>query len=584
MRTRSITKRHTTKSSDEVTSLRKELKAERKARVAAEQKVEQLESRIKSMEKEMMVLRRKRSATEEMLQNEIRKLQKEVADRDRLLEKVNEQLVWFRENFMKDNRSEKDGAGEATQDEQGKKETASDDASASAEEDDADEQNEKSTEQRERGQQRGKKGPSRSNRSNLRTETEVLSKTGCACKICGKAYRCMKATKPSPLIELFKEIVRIIHEREVYVPDCNCEGNEKEIVTADPPPKLFARTEIGNTLWVHLLAEKYLKGVPTNRTLKELSLWGLPLAQGTVTGGFKIIDSKLTPLYEAIINHCRGADFWNGDETWWRLFGKRWWMWLVASDDAVVYLLDPSRSKKVPSNFFAGSVGILMTDRFASYKGLHDGIRKAWCWVHLRRDILNVFKGIPKLKVWARNWLTEISVLFVLNHHRFKLWEQNKTSGPDWLKAHAELEKHVKHLETLWKEELKNPSSLHKKQKTILNSMKRHWEGLTIFLSEPLVPLHNNRAERLLRNPVVLRKNSYGSGSQWAGEFAAKMFSIFQTWLINGLNPESLLLDYFNECSKPGRPPPDVSLFLPWTMSEERKKQFTLPKDYQRPG
>jgi len=579
-------KRHKTKASCEVESLRKELKVERKARKAAELKVEQLELRIQLMDEQLKVLRRKRSETEEMLQKEIRRLQKEVADRDRLLEKVNEQLVWFRENFMKDNRSEKDGACEEEPGGPAEKEetkTAATDVSESGENED-DEPSEESTIKRSRGQQKGKKGPSRSDRTRLREETEFLTKAGCACKTCGKAFRRLNTTKSSPLVELFKELVRIMYERAVYVPDCDCAGNEKEIITADPPPKLFDRTEIGNSLWVHFLTEKYLHGTPTNRTLKELNLLGLPLSPGTVTGGFKIINDKITPLYENIINHSRGADLWNGDETWWRLYGKRWWMWLIASDDAVVYVLDPSRSKKVPSNFFAGSDGILMTDRYASYKGLHDGIRKAWCWVHQRRDFLNVFKGIPKLKDWARNWLIEISKLFVLNHRRFKLWEQGKITGSNWNKANEDLNMHVQSLESLWQKEIKNPLSLHKKQKTILNSMQRHWEGLTIFLSEPRVSLHNNRAERLLRNPVVLRKNSYGSGSQWSGEFAAKIFSLFQTWLINGLNPDALLLDYFNECSKPGRPPPDLSLFLPWTMSEERKKQFSLPKSYQRPG
>jgi len=56
---------------------------------------------------------------------------------------------------------------------------------------------------------------------------------------------------------------------------------------------------------------------------------------------------------------------------------------LIASDDAVAYILDPSRSKKVPTEFFAGSAGVLMTDRLASYKALQDAIRKAWCWVHV---------------------------------------------------------------------------------------------------------------------------------------------------------------------------------------------------------
>ena len=225
-----------------------------------------------------------------------------------------------------------------------------------------------------------------------------------------------------------------------------------------------------------------------------------------------------------------------------------------------------------------------MTDRLASYKSLHDAIKKAWCWVHVRRDILNLFLSMTKCKKWAKWWLEEIGLLFALTEQRFRLWEQNKTLGSVWDSAQTALEQQVERLERRWQTELKN-SQLHDEQKKVLRSMKRHWEGLTLFLVDPRIPLHNNRAERLLRNAVILRKNSFGSGTQWAGNLAAKVFSIFQTWLINGLDPQALLLEYFNECSKtPGKAPPDVSQFLPWSMSEERKLCFALPDSYKRPG
>ena len=146
------------------------------------------------------------------------------------------------------------------------------------------------------------------------------------------------------------------------------------------------------------------------------------------------------------------------------------------------------------------------------------------------------------------------------------------------------LQQHVQEMKELWEAELKLPK-LHDDQKKVLRSLKKHWEGLTLFLEDPRIPLHNNRAERLIRNAVILRKNSFGSGTEWAGQLAAKLFSLFQTWLINGIDPQAILLDYFNECSKtPGRAPPEVNRFLPWGMSAERKEQFRLPASYKRPG
>lgn len=539
---------------------------------AAEFKIELQAVQIEELVAANTKMRSARQATDDFLQREIRKLKLEVANLTEKLEEANKQLVWFRTNKFSRS-SEKAGAKPTTS-----AKDSSDNKST--------EEPESPDEKKKPGQQPGSKGPTRSDRSELDTAVKYLDiPGGCACGKCGKSYRLMPRTEASPLTEFEAKVVRTVFQRCIYVSQCDCEG--KKIVVADPPPKLYPRTEIGNSIWVRLVVQKFLNGIPTNRTLKELSLHGLHLASGTVTGGFKLINDLLAPLEEELINHCRGADLWNADETTWRVFSegkKKWWLWLIASDDAVVYLLDPSRSKKVPTDFFAGSSGILMTDRLASYKALCESIRKAWCWVHQRRDILNIFNGIPQLKPWAKSWLQEIATLFVLNHKCFELWKQDQNRGPVWQKAVLALTLHVEKLQERWQKELQRPN-LHKEQSKILRSMKRHWPGLTLFLEDPRIPLHNNRAERLIRTSVVLRKSSYGSGAPWAGHLAAKMFGLFQTWLINGLDPQALLLDYFNECSKtPGEPPPDVSQFLPWQMSQERKAKYALPDCYQRPG
>ena len=539
---------------------------------AAKFKIEMQALQIEELVAENGKLRAVRQSTDDFLQREIRRLKLEIANLTEKLEEANKQLVWFRTHKF-GGTSEKAGAKPAT-------------ATNTAGDDKQPEGAGPFNEEKKPGQQPGSPGHPRSDRSELDTDVKFLEiPGGCACGTCGKSYRLLARTEASPLTEFEATVVRTVFQRCIYVSQCNCEG--KKIRVADPPPKLYPRTDIGNSLWVRLVVQKFLHGMPTNRTLKELSLHGLHLASGTVTGGCKVINDLLTPLVEELINHCRGADFWNADETTWRVFGEgkqRWWLWLIASNDTVVYVLDPSRSKKVPTDFFAGSAGVLMTDRLASYKALQESISKAWCWVHQRRDILNIFKGVQHLKPWAKGWLQDIATLFILNHKRFELWTRNQDCGPDWDRAVLSLELHVQKLAERWQKELKRPN-LHKEQSKILRSMKKHWPGLTIFLQDPRIPLHNNRAERLIRNPVILRKSSYGSGAPWAGHLAAKVFSLFQTWLINGLDPQALLLDYFNECSKnAGKPPPNLSQFLPWRLSEERKIKYALPDCYDRPG
>jgi len=109
-----------------------------------------------------------------------------------------------------------------------------------------------------------------------------------------------------------------------------------------------------------------------------------------------------------------------------------------------------------------------------------------------------------------------------------------------------------------------------------LKSMANHWAGLVVFLEHPEVPMDNNTAERAQRNPVVGRKNYYGSGAEWSGKLAATMFSIFQTLLLWKLNPRLWLHAYLEACAQLGRrPPTDLSAFLPWAMSEPRRRHLS---------
>ena len=81
-----------------------------------------------------------------------------------------------------------------------------------------------------------------------------------------------------------------------------------------------------------------------------------------------------------------------------------------------------------------------------------------------------------------------------------------------------------------------------------------------------------------MRNPAMGRKNYYGSGSQWSGELAAMMFSLFQTVLLWKLNPHHWLHSYLSACAEHGgQAPPELAPFIPWQMNEERKHLLAKP-------
>ena len=114
-------------------------------------------------------------------------------------------------------------------------------------------------------------------------------------------------------------------------------------------------------------------------------------------------------------------------------------------------------------------------------------------------------------------------------------------------------------------------ASLAKPAAKVLQSMKNHWSGLTVFVDHPWVPMDNNTAERAARLPVVGRKNFYGSGSEWSGQLAAAMYSSAVTVKLWGLNPRTWLSAYLQACADNGNQAPrDINAFLPWAMDDAR--------------
>ena len=104
-------------------------------------------------------------------------------------------------------------------------------------------------------------------------------------------------------------------------------------------------------------------------------------------------------------------------------------------------------------------------------------------------------------------------------------------------------------------------------RKTLV-SLREHWDGLTLFAEDPRIPMDNNKAERLMRNPAVGRKNYCGSGAEWSGRMAAMLFSIFATLDLRKINPRLWLNWYLTaSANSEGQPPADVTQFLPRNMS-----------------
>lgn len=436
--------------------------------------------------------------------------------------------------------------------------------------------------QRQRGKQPGAKGYGRRRRTNLPV-VEIfhdLPEAQKRCPICGKPFLVFAGTEDCEELDWEVHLVRRVHHRVRYLRSCSCQGG-RGILTAPVAAKLIPKGMFSVGFWVRLLMEKYLLQRPLHRVLQMLALEGLDVSQGTLTGALRRIGELAEPVYALILERNRSARHWHMDETRWMIFaelegkvGHRWWLWVAVTGDTCVYLLDPSRSAEVPRRHLGEDAqGIISADRYSAYKALGDKLLIAFCWAHLRRDFLRIRDGYRQLRVWADGWLEHINGMFARNAKRlavrsepgaFAMEDQGLREA-----ANAMAEKREAELAD---------ESLHRAQRKALLSMRVHWEGLLLFIDNPDIAMDNNESERRLRNPVVGRKNYYGSGAVWSGMLAAMMFTIMQTLLMNHLSPLAWLRAYFEACAQNGgRPPEHIDAFLPWRLCEHQKTAWRYP-------
>ena len=439
---------------------------------------------------------------------------------------------------------------------------------------------------RARGQQRHSAGHGRTSVEPLPVEESIvdLAADEKQCPQCGLPLTLFPGTEDSEVIEIEVKAYRRRIRRQRYRTGCHC-GVLPGIVTAPAAARLIPKGKLGISVWVEVLLDKFLYARPTHRLLQSWKGLGLQLSQGTITGGLQQIGPLFSPVAAALQARQLQDGHCHADETGWRVFepiegkvGSRWYLWIVCSQSAMIYHMNPSRSAAVPLAHFAKVLAetILVCDRYSAYKKAARilGLLLAFCWAHVRRDFLELARDYPPCEAWALVWVERIGMLYHLNHARL--------AGPaDPLRFAQGTEALTAHLHQMIqaRDHALADKDLHRAARKVLVSLQNHWSGLTVFVDHPEIPMDNNIAERGLRNEVLGRKSYYGSGSVWAAELAASLFSVLMS-LVHcwGINPRRWLQAYLQACANNGqRPPSDLSPFLPWMMDPERLQVLRGP-------
>ena len=442
-----------------------------------------------------------------------------------------------------------------------------------------------------RGQQRGVPGHGRTPRPGLeeRIEEHTPPAEARRCSGCGKPYAAVGA-KESVLFEIEVRAHRRVIRRPRWRRRCRCASSPAH-VSAPPVPRLFPNTAYGTSVWSRMLYERYACLRPLQRVGAWLGDQGLPVSAGTLADSAPRFVPLFEPLGAAILTRQNAAGLRHADETTWRvqeLRGEgrsgRAWLWTSIGNDAVSFHIDPSRSAEAAAELFGELAPgtVIVCDRYSAYKRLArelgGTVTLAFCWAHLRRDFLQCAAAQVRLASWCEAWLGRIAAIYQLNEARLGSYDPGRRrQSAAFDAAQDRLRAALDGLFATAERELAGVAE-HAREGKALRSLVNHREGLSVFADRPRVPLDNNLAERLLRGPAIGRRLSFGSDSGTGARFTALMYSVVGTLNRNRIDVLRWLQNWLAACADHGgRPPDDLTPWLPWSMDETRRRELAAP-------
>ena len=408
------------------------------------------------------------------------------------------------------------------------------------------------------------------------TETRVLRPDSLTCPECGKALVKI-GEKVRYQIEADPVNVRVIKlVKETYkCPDCNKRGNK---VHCPVSSEAFPGTPLTPSLAAYLAYHKYELGVPFHHLERHFSgTLGIPISKQCMADWMAMAAERLGPVYERMKSDLLATPTGviHADETTLTLSKRadparrKSYVFVYASsfyDERQIHVYEFNETREIdPESSYLGDFGgWVECDDYAGYDRLRrsrPGVRLQRCWAHARRKFADIVKGMP------RNARPR-SVAFAVMSEMDRLFEiegkahDGKVFGRALMAVREREERPiVERIRALvFGTEAKRGSAL----EGALKYVRKIWDDLLPYLSEPYLELSNNLAERCVKPFVVARKVFQTSGSEAGARHTVRLFSIIRTAIINGLDPYRYL-EYALE--NVGRKP--IEAILPYSKDLE---------------
>jgi transposase len=268
-------------------------------------------------------------------------------------------------------------------------------------------------------------------------------------------------------------------------------------------------------------------------------VFGLTFVPASALGFDRTAAKKGAPLYEDLREKMRASEVVHADETSWRNNGIGHYAWYAGNSDLAFFHIDRHRSTEVAQALLGLTFdGVLVTDRYAAYNGVHAKERQA-CLAHLITRAKEISRELRLMEGSSKDTLAE-----TFCEHVARFFSQACAIGKELLRGNLTW-KGTRRIEKRLTSELKKicTGTLQYKPAETLRAflMGKDQKHLFTFLRHPGVPPTNNQAEQSIRFLVIFRKIMFGTRSEKGLRTHSILPSLVLTSLRQGHKPREFL-------------------------------------------
>lgn len=385
-----------------------------------------------------------------------------------------------------------------------------------------------------------------------------------ACPKCGGSLKFI-GEDIKKIIDFHKRRIKLIKEvYRKYI--CSACGYVSKGMSDNPS---FFHSPATASFVAQSIIDKHMNGMPLYRQSEAYRRDGIGISRQDLANWQIKASGILEPIYDELKNNLRSQDVIHADETPIRILksgsgnkiGYFWGMTSGACFDkrSIVFTFYPNRrgdNAVNEFNLFQPDIVYVHSDAYQAYK-TNDKIKVCRCWVHARRkfyDILSAAQSDYESSI-AEELYQMIEKLFGLEREYSNITAKERKNAR--IKQSLPLLKQLKEaLDKYAKLKLDNATG------KAIGYCLNNWMGLTQFLVDGRLEIHNNLMENQIRPIAIARKNYLFCSSDKGAQSIATLQSIISTAAVYDLDVQEYLGYLLTILESEAKA--DIKMLMPW--------------------